>query len=175
MTDDAHEAERGRQIIDGLRRPLPAHVYTRLTGALEEAARSHSTQRITRQLVGIAAVVALLVTVASISIGRQSPSTTPTPLAVVSGLIQQSSSSAQSPSSTIRTVTVDGQTVVIAVANAPITMPMGGAGIDGTADSWLVEESGIHVVCFNGPKPVLIASVLDTARLVEIAAEEHLI
>lgn len=175
MIDDADGAERGRQLIDGLRRPLPAHVYTRLTGALDEAARLRNARRATLRLVAVAAAVTVLVTLASIGIGRQSPTTAANPLAVVSALIVPNNSSTARPSASIRTLTVDGQTVVIAVASSPIAMPMGAAAIDETTDSWLVEESRIHVVCFNGPRPVVIASLLDADRLVKLAAEEHLI
>lgn len=77
---------------------------------------------------------------------------------------------------TVETVTIDGAAVVVARSTAAFAMPANSRPAeDGSADTWVVEQDGINVVCVNGDDSLLVASALEPHRLLDLIANGELL
>ncbi len=169
------EDHRGHRLVAALRAPLADNTRVRLESALL-AARPLSRVEFGRKVLLVAAVLVIIVGVGVGSVrlwGHQNSPSASTPIAVVTDLIVSDSGLEAAP--TVQSVTIDGVTVVVARSATAFAMPTNSRPAEnGSVDTWLVERDGVNVVCINGDHPLLVASLLEPQRLLDLIAEGEL-
>lgn len=170
------EDRRGHRLVGALRAPLADDARTRLHVALGTGRDPSRTTQGRKVLLAVA-VLAVIAGVGFGSFsrwGRQDSPSTSTPIAVVAELI--ASNPTAEAAATVETVTIDGVAVVIARSTAAFAMPANSRPAeDGSADTWVVERDGVNVVCVNGDHPLLVASLLEPHRLLDLIAKGELL
>lgn len=170
------EDHRGQRLVGALGAPLADDARSRLHVALHPGRPPSRNARDRRVLLAVA-VVAIIAGVGFGSLSRWghhgSPSAS-TPISVVAELIGLDS--ADKAAARVEIVTIDGVTVVVARSAAAFAMPANSRPAeDGSVDTWVVERDGVNVVCVNGDHPLLVASLLEPQRLLELIAEGELL
>lgn len=169
------EAHRGHRLVAALRAPLADDTRVRLEAALR-AARPPLRVELRRTVLLVAAALIIIAGVGLGSVrlwGHQNSPSASTPMAVVTDLI--GSDSGKEAASTVESITIGGATVVVARSATAFAMPVNSRPAeDGSRDTWVVERDGVNVVCVNGDHPLLVASVLDPQRLLDLIAEGEL-
>ncbi len=179
---------RGRLLAEDLRETAPAALRDRIAALTEvsEPPRRERRRRRgphpPRRLAAVTAVTATVLGAVGVLALRPQPTSRPSPTAdptVISEVARLAGSPGRGPTTELlghggqrastQTVTEDGSTVIVARSTTAFPMPADAVPMMSTTAPWLARRGQVTLVCFNVPRPILVASLLPADRLVALA------
>ncbi|MDQ2727189.1 MAG: hypothetical protein M3Y91_04845 [Actinomycetota bacterium] len=175
----------GRLAVEDLREAAPATLRDRIVGATETSGatrcrHSRAPRRPRHRQATVAAVTAIVLAAAGAvtlrPLGSRDGGRDPT---IISAVDRLAGSPRKHPvpsalhdagqRASISATTSEGATVIVARSATPFAMPAGAVPMTSATSPWVARRGQVTLVCFNTPRPILVASLLAPDRLIPLA------